>query len=356
MLSQETLLQLQKYNFDLLAGQEPSGRRRLRYIALAHIKDSKSSTETALALRVTPRAVTQWLKWFIEEGVDRLDVIPHYWSTQRLPKTQEEAFRRAVEELQRNRGGGRACGEDIRQLLAQQFGVDYTLNGVYELLKRLDMAWISVRSVSPNADALKQAEFKKNLVQEIQAVLPPDVTLEQVDVWFQDEMRIGQRGTLTRIWARKGTRPRVVRQQQLESAYIFGAVCPQRDAAAGLVLPFANTQTMALHLEAISLAVPPGRHALLILDKAGWHTTLKLPQLPSLSLLMLPAGSPELSPTEQVWQQLRDRSLANRCYDNYDQISDACCDAWNKFTQILGAIRSLCSRSWACLTPTLPKT
>jgi hypothetical protein len=80
MLIQETLLQLQKYNFDLLARQEPSGRRRLRYIALAHIKDGKSSTETALALRVTPRAVTQWLKWFIEEGVDRLDGIPHYWS------------------------------------------------------------------------------------------------------------------------------------------------------------------------------------------------------------------------------------------------------------------------------------
>jgi transposase len=189
----------------------------------------------------------------------------------------------------------------------------------------------------------------------VQAVLPAEVHIEQVDIWFQDEMRIGQRGTQTRLWARKGTRPRVVRQQQSESAYIFGAVCPQRDTAVGLVLPFANTQTMALHLEAISLAVPPGRHALLILDKAGWHTTLKLPQLSNLSLLTLPAASPELNPAEQVWQQLRDRSLANRCYDNYDQILDACCDAWNKFTQIPGAIRSLCSRSWACLTPTLTK-
>ena len=93
MLTQEVLLQLQKYNFDLLARQEPSGRRRLRYMALAHIKDGKSASETALALRVTPRAVTQWLKWFVEEGLDRVAGIPHYWSPQRLPKTQEEAFR-----------------------------------------------------------------------------------------------------------------------------------------------------------------------------------------------------------------------------------------------------------------------
>ncbi|WP_349276506.1 IS630 family transposase (plasmid) [Polaromonas hydrogenivorans] len=190
---------------------------------------------------------------------------------------------------------------------------------------------------------------KKNFVQEVAATLPPSIAPEQVDVWFQDEMRIGQRGTQTRLWARKGTRPRVVRQQQSESAYIFGAVCAQRDTAVGLILPQANTEAMTLHLQAISEAVPAGRHAVLVLDRAGWHTTAKLPQFSNLSLLPLPAGSPELNPAEQVWQQLRDRHLANRCYDGYEQIVDACCDAWNAFTQIPGAIRSLCSRSWAVL-------
>ena len=46
MLTEEDLLQLQKYNFDLLTRQEPSGRRRLRYLALAHLKDGKSAFET----------------------------------------------------------------------------------------------------------------------------------------------------------------------------------------------------------------------------------------------------------------------------------------------------------------------
>ncbi|RYF50454.1 MAG: helix-turn-helix domain-containing protein, partial [Cytophagaceae bacterium] len=70
MLTQEALLQLHKYDFDLLARQEPSGRRRLRYMPLAHIKDGRSASETALALRVASRAVTQWLKWFVDEGLD----------------------------------------------------------------------------------------------------------------------------------------------------------------------------------------------------------------------------------------------------------------------------------------------
>jgi transposase len=88
----------------------------------------------------------------------------------------------------------------------------------------------------------------------------------------------------------------------------------------GLVLTYANTNMMALHLEEISLAIPPGHHALLVLDQAGWHTTKKLPRFPNVSLLLLPPGSPELNPAEQVWQQLRDRSLANRCYDSYEEI------------------------------------
>ena len=170
---------------------------------------------------------------------------------------------------------------------------------------------------------------------------------KHTSIWFQEEMRIGQRGAQTRIWARKGTRPRVVRQQQSESATIFGAVCAQRDDAVALVLPHADTQAMAHHLEAVSQAIPAGRHAVLVLDRAGSHTTSKLPRFPKVSLLPLPAGSPELNPAEQAWQQLRDRSLANRCYDSYEDIVDACCEAWNAFTHIPGTIRSLCTRSWA---------
>jgi hypothetical protein len=45
-------------------------------VALAHIKNGKSASETALALRGTPHAVTQWLKWFVIEGLDRVLGMP----------------------------------------------------------------------------------------------------------------------------------------------------------------------------------------------------------------------------------------------------------------------------------------
>lgn len=177
--------------------------------------------------------------------------------------------------------------------------------------------------------------------------MPEGVPLENVEIWFQDEARVGQRGTVTRLWARRGSRPRVIRQQQFEYAYIFGAVCPRRDRAVGLVLPTIGTCCMQAHLEVISKEIDSGNHAVVVFDRAAWHTTKKLNLPTNISLLPLPAASPELNPTEQVWQVLRDRYLANRCFDSYEHILESCCDAWNAFTSVTGAIRQLCTRDWA---------
>lgn len=182
-------------------------------------------------------------------------------------------------------------------------------------------------------------------------MLPEGVEHRQVDIWFQDEMRVGQQGTLTRLWAPTGTRPRVVRQQQYDSAYVFGAVCPVRDQAVGLVLPGVNTEAMALHLQAVSMAVPPGRYALVVVDGAGWHSEAAAQGLENLTLLRLPPASPELNPVEQLWQQLRQRDLANRCFEDYEAIVQTCCEAWNAFTALPDALRRLCSRQWATLEP-----
>jgi len=96
----------------------------------------------------------------------------------------------------------------------------------------------------------------------------------------KDEARIGQQGTLTYVWADKGSRPQAPRDCRYNWAYIFGAACPARCTGAALVLPYANKEAMTLHLAEISKAVAPGAHAVVILDGAGWHKPggrLKLP-------------------------------------------------------------------------------
>ncbi|MGE3954234.1 MAG: transposase [Parachlamydiales bacterium] len=102
-----------------------------------------------------------------------------------------------------------------------------------------------------------------------------------------------------------------------------------------------------LHLQLVSAKIPKGRHGVIVLDRAAWHTTKRLKRFPNLSLLPLPPASPELNPTEQVWQVLRDRFLSNRSYEGYEEIVSACCSAWNAFVDVPKNVASLCSRAWA---------
>lgn len=182
-------------------------------------------------------------------------------------------------------------------MLLKKFECNYSRSGVYTLLDRLNIVWITGRSKHPKSSQEAIDSFKETFPEEV------DKIREKIEIWWQDESRVGQQGSLSRVWAAKGTRPRVVRQRQFLSTYI--------------------------------------------LDRAGWHTTEALIIPSNITLFPLPSYSPELNPMEQVWQKLKHGSLSNRIYKSYEEIVDCCSDAWNSFVDGEGNITSLCSRAWA---------
>ena len=130
------------------------------------------------------------------------------------------------------------------------------------------------------------------------------------------------------------------------SAYLFGAVCPQRGVGAGLVMPRADTEGLNAHLAEIARTVAPGAHAVLVLDGAGWHKSNALVVPDTISLLRLPPYAPELNPVENIWQYLCRNTLAHRLYDSYEDIVDACCQAWNRLSAAPDTITAIVSRTW----------
>ena len=66
----------------------------------------------------------------------------------------------------------------------------------------------------------KRNNSLKNFAALAAQALPEGVSLDQVDIWFQEETRIGQQGSTSRMWAKKGTRPRALKQQQFTYTYI----------------------------------------------------------------------------------------------------------------------------------------
>src|SRR5690348_16284459 len=168
-----------------------------------------------------------------------------------------------------------------------------------------------------------------------------------IEVWFADEARIGQKNKITRRWARRGTRPSAPSDQRTASAYIFGAICPNEGKGAALVMPRCNTEAMNLHLAEIATQIAPGAHAAILLDQAGWHLSRKLNVPANITLIPLPAKCPELNPQENVWQFMRDNWLSNRVFTSYKQIVDLCCEAWNSLVDQPWRIMSLATRQWA---------
>ena len=169
----------------------------------------------------------------------------------------------------------------------------------------------------------------------------------RIEVWWQDEARVGQKNKITRRWARRGTRPRAPHDQRTASAYIFGAICPQEGKGAALVMPRCDTEAMAAHLQEIALHVAADAHAVLLVDQAGWHMSAKLKVPDNITLLPLPARAPELNPVENIWQFMRDNWLSNRVFASYDDILAHCCEAWNKLVDQPWLIMSIGLRDWA---------
>src|SRR5664279_2866350 len=235
-------------------------------------------------------------------------------------------------------------------------------------LRRLGLTKMTARPFHPQKNEDAQEEFKKNFKDIVGKALPADVKAKglPIEIWFQDEARVGQQGTLSRLWAPIGSRPAMVRDNRRANAYIYGAICPCRRVGAALVMGTANTEAMNEHLKVISAQVASGAHAVLICDGAGWHAKSKeiavpsnitlvtlpaySPELnPNITLVTLPAYSPELNPMENVWEFLRDNRFGAQVWKSYKAVVDACCNAWNWFVSDAPRIASIGAREWVIL-------
>lgn len=137
-----------------------------------------------------------------------------------------------------------------------------------------------------------------------------------------------------------------MKQTEYEWIYLFGAVNPLTGASSALLAPTVNTDYMNHHLRFISEQAGPDVHVILVLDQAGWHIAkaLKVPE--NISLLYLPAYSPELNAIERIWGYLKSHYLSNRVYADYDDLLDTCREAWNCLTR-----EQFCT---ICHTPWIP--
>ena len=99
-----------------------------------------------------------------EGGIDKvLSIREGRGRKARIEASKKEEFNQFVIQLQKDRSGGRIIGEDIVKMIKEKDKESYSVSGVYKLLKRMGMSWVSGRSVHTRSDPEVQGAFKKTL-------------------------------------------------------------------------------------------------------------------------------------------------------------------------------------------------
>ncbi|HEY5829726.1 MAG TPA: IS630 family transposase, partial [Hyphomicrobiaceae bacterium] len=277
-----------------------------RLLAVAAILDGGTRTEAARVGGVGLQIVRDWVLRFNAEGPDGLIDRKAPGKAPTLTAEQRAALARIVgagPEPWRD-GVVRWRLIDLVQWLWEEFRVSVSAATVGRELRALGFRKLSARPRHYAQDRRRRTLSKKSpgargggprrASRQAHRALVPGRGQDRPEEQAHPQV------------ARRGTRPRAPHDQRTAWAYIFGAICPAEGKGAGLVMPFCDTEAMQEHLLEISGAVAPDAHAVLILDRAGWHLAGALVVPGNITLLPLPPRSLALNLVENVWQFLRD--------------------------------------------------
>jgi transposase len=326
-----------------------NARQARRMLAIAMVLDDHPRQLAAQAGGMDRQTLRDWLHRYNSHGVAGLVDQARSGRKPRLTPAQMDELESWVEDGPDPKKDGvvRWRCADLRDRIKTHFCIDFHERSVGKLLKKLDFSTISGRPLHPKSDLGAQEAFQDSFAAKARAAIPPAYADRPIEIWFQDEARVGQQGTVARLWAKRGTRPRIKRDRRFTWAYLFGAICPARGTGAAVVMPSVHVDAINTHLAEISQRVSVGAIALLVLDAAGWHQSQRLVIPDNIVLLPLPPYAPELNPTENVWEYLRDNILSMRIWNTYEAIVDTCCQAWNFLMATPEIITSIGNRDWA---------
>ena len=271
----------------------PDGRVSARMMAIANALDGMDRSTAARLAGMDGQILRDWVRRYNAEGIAGLFNRKAPGPRPKLSEGQMAALKArvlagpdpAVE------GVARWRVVDLCRWVEEHWGVHYSETGPSTSSGAARV--VVARPVAPEDPAAASEERgegarglqKGGFAARVTEIVAAHPEATQFEIWSQDEARVGQQGRTGYIWWQKGETPRGLRDAGHQSTWIIGAVCPARDTGVALVLPRLDTTAMNLFLAELSQAVTPGAHGLVLMDKAGWHTSDDLVVPTNLSLV-----------------------------------------------------------------------
>lgn len=321
--------------------RHPKVVRRLILVLMA--KEGHPVDAICSIVCLAERQIFNWLLRYNTHGIDGLRDKP---GRGRRPRLSPEQATRLEARIQAGPTDDDPVvafrGPDVQDILRDEFGVDAHLSTVYDWMHEAEFEPLRPRPVHPEDEPDARRHFREVTLPEAVACAKEKHPDKKIEVWTEDEARVGQKGRLTWVWAKKGSAPEAAKQTGYESVWVTGAVCPETGEVEAMMSDRMNTGEMNDYLERLSEKVGEKRHAVLVCDQAGFHTAKALKVPGNISVVLLPPRSPQLNPVEKLWQVLRDRQWSFRVCENKAEVERMAAEGWCKICLNRERIRSIC--------------
>ena len=191
-------------------------RRRRRARAIAFRLEGMPPGVVAARLRTTVQSVRDWTVRYNRDGIEGLADSPRTGRPGCLDEARRAVLDERVEADPGPEDGSlvRWCLKDLAVWVTARFCVSISVSAMHRTVHGLGFSHQTVRPLHPKADPGRQSEFRNDFSKLALGAAGEGAATERIEVWFQGELRAGQKGTNTRIWARRGVRPRAVRDHR----------------------------------------------------------------------------------------------------------------------------------------------
>jgi transposase len=319
--------------------------RRLRIVILGI--EGWTAPAIAMAVGLSRRICQRWAARYNDEGLQGLDDRRGNQAGLPLNPEQQAEFQAGIEDDPTPEDTVCALrGKDLQRILEREFQLLRSLSSVYWLLHKLGYSSLAPRPKHPRSDPEAVALFKATWHETLREIARRHPG-KRLRVYFQDESRFGQQGTLTRRWAKTGSRPTAVRQTEYQYLWVTASVCPETGYAEGLLSPKMNTATINRFLALFSASIPSGEQAVMVWAGAGFHTSKSLRMPENITPVRLPPYSPELNPIENLWHHLKSHFWSNRSYQGAEDLERAALAAWQAAVLDESLMKTVCSAPYA---------
>jgi hypothetical protein len=166
-----------------------------------------------------------------------------------------------------------------------------------------------------------------------------------IKVSFQDEARFGRISDPTRAWAMPGVRPITLSQIIREYTYAYGAFFPDDGESITMILPFMDSFCMNLFLKEVSQS-HPHHLILMVIDGAPNHRSQQYETPSNIRFLYLPPYCPQLNPSENMWDEMREKFFANIHFNSMKELEEHLCQTLIHYESNPQIVKSITNWEW----------